>query len=290
MSTFSLRTFARFAATVVFAAVALAGCVRVTSDTTVSDADTFSQVTIIATTPAARAQLGDTAGVDLGNLKGLVTDSDAYKDLAQKYPGQVAVEDFEDGDLSGVEVTTTDLPLDEFAGAFAQLSSNLPLTGAATLVRTGETYVVTIPSGDAAATLEDAGISPSQLELLSGQVNVGVSFTFPGLVTSATAGEIDGHTVTIGLADLASGEDITIVAGAGKQTNWKPWLMWGGIGLAALVIIGGATALIVQDVRRHRSTKLPPPDAAAGEHPTGPGVLTEAGGDEPEATEEPESP
>ena len=97
-----------------------------------------------------------------------------------------------------------------------------------------------------------------------------LSFTFPGLVTSANVGEIQGNTVTLSIADLASGKDVTIVASAASEFYWKPWLMWGGIGLALLVIVGGATALIVQDVRRHRSTALPPPAPVVD---GGPGIL-----------------
>ncbi len=287
-----VRTFARLAVAAAFAAVALTGCVRLTADTTVSDADTFSQTIIVATTPAARSQLGDAAEVDLdlANLKTLITSSEAYTELLNTYPDQVAVEDFEDGDLTGVKVVTTDLPLAEFERSLAQLSASAPLTGAASLVRTGDTYVVTVPAGGAAESLEEAGVTAGQLALLSGQVDIGFTFTFPGLVTSATAGEVEGHTVTLGLPDLASGEDITIVAGAGNETDWKPWLMWGGIGLATLVIVGGAIALIVQDVRRHRANALPPPDAEAGENAEGPGILATGGEAEPEATDPDESP
>ena len=160
-------------------------------------------------------------------------------------------------------------------------------------MHTEDTYVVSIPTAALGDALSKTGVSAGQLELLGSSVDVELAFSFPGLVTSATAGDIDGNSVTIDLADLAQGSDITIVAGAAPETNWKPWLMWGGIGLAALVIVGGATALVVQDVRRHRTTALPAPDAGAGQDARGPGVLIipeDAPEKAPEASEEPESP
>ncbi|MGC4175244.1 LppM family (lipo)protein [Demequina sp.] len=264
---------ARLAALGVVAVVALAGCVRITSDTQVHADDTFSQTAIIATTERARQQLGTMANFDLGDLMGSIKSSEQYLAIAAEYPGQIEVEDFADGDLSGVQITATDLPLEAFEGTFAQFTAQLPFTAKATLVHTEDTYVVSIPSGALGDLLSEQGVNAGQLELLGSSVDIRLMFSFPGLVTSATAGEIDGKSVTLNLADLATGEDITIVAGAAEEMNWKPWLMWGGIGLAALVIIGGATALVVQDVRRHRHNTLPQPDAGAGQGASGPGVL-----------------
>jgi hypothetical protein len=277
------RTAARLAALAVIAVAALAGCVRLTSNTEVHADDTFSQEAIIATTAQAREQLGSFADFDLANLKGAITSSAEYLKLAAAHPDQIAVEDYEDGDLTGVKITATNLPLDAFEDTFAQFTARLPFTANATLVHTEDTYVVSIPTGRLGELLGKTGVSAGQLEVLGSSVDVELRFSFPGLVTSATAGEIDGNSVTIDLADLASGRDITIVAGAAPQTNWKPWLMWGGIGLAALVIVGGATALVVQDMRRHRTTKLPPPDAGVGNAASGPGVLPTAA--TPEATD-----
>lgn len=268
-----MRNTLRLAALATLAVAALAGCVRFTSDTQVHADDTFSQTAVIATTAAARDQLGSLMQLDLADLKGAIKSSEGYLALVADYPDQIAVEDYADGDLSGVQLTATDLPLDAFSDSFAQLTAQLPFTGDASIVRTEDTYVVSIPAGQAGDALGEAGVSAGQLELLGTSVDISLSFSFPGLVTSANLGEIDGKTVTLSLADLAAGQDITIVAGAAEQIDWKPWLMWGGIGLAALVIVGGATALIVQDVRRHRSNKLPPVDPRAGRAQSGPGMI-----------------
>ena len=290
-----MRSAARLAALAVLAVAALAGCVRLTSSTEVHADDTFSQEAIIATTEQARQQLGGLANLDFGDLKGAITSSKEYLSLVAEYPDQIAVDDYTEGDLTGVKITATNLPLDAFETTFAQFTARLPFTAKASLVHLEDAYVVSIPTGELGGALSKAGVSAGQLELLGSSIDVALTFSFPGLVTSATAGEIDGNSVTIDLADLAQGSDITIVAGAAPETNWKPWLMWGGIGLAALVIVGGATALIVQDVRRHRTTALPAPDARAGLGATGPGVLIipEEAPKAPKpskATEEPESP
>jgi hypothetical protein len=286
----------RFAALALLAVATLAGCVRLTSDTQVHGDDTFSQVAIIAANDDARAQLEAQAKVDLGDLKGVITSSDEYLRLSKDYPGQVAVEDYADGDLKGIKITGTNLPLDAFATSFAQFTSQLPFTGEASLVHTADTYVVSIPSGQFASLLGGTGVSTGALGLLSGSIDVSLTVGFPGLVTSATAGEIEGKTVTIGLTDLLSGKDITIVAASASQFYWKPWLMWGGIALAILVIIGGATALVMQDVRRHRTNSLPPPSpvvgtaggAELGAQDMGPGVLPTEDG--PGVSEQPDSP
>jgi hypothetical protein len=284
-----VKPAARLVTLAILAVAALAGCVRLTSNTEVHADDTFSQQAIIATTEQARQQLGGLANFDLADLKGAITSSQEYLSLAAEYPDQISVEDYTDGDLTGVTITATNLPLDSFETAFAQFTARLPFTAKATLVHTEDTYVVSIPTASLGQALKTAGVSAGQLELLGSSVDIGLTFSFPGLVTSATAGEIDGNSVTIDLADLAQGRDITIVAGAAPEMNWKPWLMWGGIGLAALVIVGGATALVVQDVRRHRTTALPGPDALAGKVHSGPGILV-VPEEAPTASEEPESP
>ena len=56
-------------------------------------------------------QLASLAKVDLSDLKGTITASKEFLALAKKYPGQVEVKDYTDGDLSGVQITATDLPL-----------------------------------------------------------------------------------------------------------------------------------------------------------------------------------
>ena len=252
------------------AVLALTGCVRTTVDTTITSDDTFSQHSIVAFNDSVAAQVGDQAGVEVTNLREQLEASPEFVELQELYPGQVEVVDYDDGELQGIELTVTDLPIDEFNAATAQAGTGL--TGGATLSRVDDTFVVemTLPQD---ANLEELGVTESQLNLLAGSLDIGVSYTFPGPIESTTAGVIDGHTVTLGLTDIVSGDDIRIVASAGDQVNWGPILTWGGVVLAFVLVIGGAIALIVQDRRKSLRNTLPPHQAT--DTPTGPGVLGE---------------
>ena len=281
------RTLPLLAVAAVGAAL-LTGCVRSTVDTTFSEDRTFSQHSVIAFDPGAvesfagsqglpldeLGEFGDLTGTDgggLGDLVGGLESSEALQDLEARYPGQIEVAEYDDGELTGVEITATDLPVDEFNQA-AELASGL---GAAASVQlTEDQYVVTMtpPEG---LDLGAMGVTEANLRLIESSVDVAVTYTFPGLVEDASAGEVEGRSVELSLADLASGREIVIVAAASDQIDWGPFLKWGGFALAAIFVIGGATALVLQDRRAKRRSALPP--RTATEHPTGPGML---GGDE----------
>lgn len=270
--------FARYAALAAATAMALAGCVRFTSDTSVHSDDTFSQDLVIAATDSAKQQAQQMLGLNLDSLATQLQDNQAFKDLEAKYPGKVTVHDFTDGDLHGIEIVIDSLPLDAFNSGATSLSGALPISASASITRAGDTFVVTM-AANAGSDLSAQGIDPSQVALIEGSVNVGVSYTFPGLVQSATAGTINGDTVTLSLSDLLSPNEIRIVGGASGQIDWTPWLKWGGIVLAFIVVVGGAAALVIQDVRRRRRSGLPAPDAA---HESRVGTL--------DVTDTPESP
>lgn len=252
------------------AAIALTGCVRTTVDTTIKSDDTFTQHSIIAFEDSVAAQVSSEAGFDVSNLREQLESAPEFSDLQERFPGQIEVVDYVDGELSGVELTLTDIPLEEFDTSAAQAGTGL--TGGATIARVDDTFVVEMAFPETAG-LEELGVSQSQLGLLAGSLDVGVTYTFPGPVESATAGTVDGHTVTLGLTDIASGQDIRIVAAAGDSINWAPILTWGGVALAFLLVIGGAIALIVQDRRKSLRNTLPPHEAT--ENPAGPGLLGE---------------
>lgn len=258
----------RWSGAVAFAAIALTGCVRTTVDTTISADGTFSQQSVVAFSDDVAAQIGDQSGMD---IDALFEDLDASPEIAalqEEYPGQVVIEPFSDGELEGVEITLTDLPLDEFNAAAEQTASGIG--GAATLEEVDDQFILEIVSPEE-VNLDDLGITEAQLGLFESSVDISIVYTFPGLVDEATVGEIEGNTVTLGLADLASGQDIRIVAGASDQFNWGPLLQWGGIALAFLLVVGGAAALIVQDRRKGRRNTLPP--HVTTEDPHGPGML-----------------
>ncbi|MFN3866063.1 MAG: LppM family (lipo)protein [Demequina sp.] len=259
----------RWSGAVAVAALALTGCVRTTVDTTISSDGTFSQHAIVAFSDEVAAQLGSQTGMDIGSLFDELDGSPELAALEAQYPGQILIEPYDDGELDGVELTLTDLPLEEFNAAASQTATGIG--GAATLEQTDGRFVLTMMSPEG-VDLDALGVTPSQLSLVESSVDVSIAYTFPGLVEEATAGEIEGNTVTLGLADLASGQDIRIVAGADDQINWGPWLRWGGIALAFILVVGGAAALIMQDRRKHRESALPPPVTTADPH--GPGMLS----------------
>lgn len=273
------------AATLVAAtgALILTGCVRLTADTTLNEGETFSQHSIIAAAPdalttlreqlnmlGAGAILPEGADDALGQLDiASALDADAVREqlseLSATYPGAVKVADYQDEDgLTGVEVTLTDLPIT----AIEQSAAATPL-GAASITREDDIYVIDVTTG-AATQLSGAGIGASQLALIEGAVTISASFTFPGLVTTASAGTIAGNTVTLTLGDLLSTDAIHIEGGATHAIDWAPIIKWGLVIIAGLAIIGGATALVLQDRRRRHSNHLPPPRATGG---TGAGVL-----------------
>ena len=273
------------------ALVALTGCVRTTVDTTIGSDGTFSQHAVIAFSDEAASQLGGQLGGDLGGDLGdaPTLDPDALLDelegseglaaLEERYPGQIDVAPYDDGELQGVEVTVTDLPLEEFANAAEEAGGGL---GASATLEEEDGRFVLVMAAPEGLDLGSLGVTPSQLSLVESSVDIGVTYTFPGLVEAATAGEIDGHTVTLGLADLASGEDIRIVAGATDSIDWGPFLLWGGVALAFVLVVGGATALVVQDRRAHRRSSLPEPHVT--DAPAGPGMLSTPEHDAPGAT------
>ncbi len=263
-----MKKFLRSAAATAVIAVALTGCIRTTVDTTISPDDTFSQHAVIAFSDDLAGQIGEETGVETGGMFEMLTDSDEFAALEEKYPGKVDVAEYDDGELRGVELTLSDLPIEEFDNTAEQTASGVG--GNATLERVGDQYIIEMASPET-GDLDSLGITESQLALLASSIDVRISYTFPGLVEEATVGEIDGHTVTLDITDLTAGQDIRIVAGAVDAFDWGPLLRWGGIALALILVVGGALALIIQDRRKHRRSSLPPPTTT--EMPVGPGVL-----------------
>jgi len=242
-------------------AVALTGCVRFTSDNTFSSHDTVSQDTIIAFEPSAAEQLG----IDLTDFT-----ADAMREQGATFPGidpsKVAITDYSEGDLRGVRIVATDLTLDEINSVSSAGADQLGLGLGAplTVTREDDDYVVRVSAGQGGELSQAVG--SGQVALVANAVDVEVSVTFPGPVRSATAGEVNGKTVTLGLEDLLGSGDIEIRGQATDGIAWGPLLQWGGIVLVALLIVGGAAALIAQDLRARRRTNLaplPPSDAKA---------------------------
>ncbi|WP_430868109.1 LppM family (lipo)protein [Demequina aurantiaca] len=261
---------AKLLAVAAITAVALSGCVRIQADTAIGSDDTFSQHVIVAFTDAVASQVGEQAGLNVDDLTDSLADSQEFTDLQDKYPGKVTLEDYSDEDLHGVELTITDLPLSEFNGAASQVTAGVGAT--ASIDHVDGEYIVTMAAADGGEgapgvgdgalggiDLDALGLSGANVAALGSAIEFEVSYTFPGLVTEASAGDINGNTVTLGVADVVGGSDIRIVGGDSKQIDWWPFIKWALVIGAFASVIGGATMLVRQDKRRQRSNTLPPP-------------------------------
>lgn len=243
----------RAAAVAVLATVALSGCVRVLSDTTIYQDDTYSQLIILAVDPAvieANAPGAMLPEIDPDQL------ADALAELPDSVREHITVTDYRDGDLEGIEVRLDRVPLASFDEA-AQVVGGM-VGGTATIQRVADTYVVTVaaPSGDDLGQENALG----DLGLLASAIDVQIHYTFPGLVRSTTAGTIYGNTVTLGVGELMSGRDIVIVGGATSEIHWDPIVRWIIVALVAIAIVVIAALLVLQDRRSRRSSHLPPPE------------------------------
>lgn len=244
-------------AVAIIATVVLSGCVRVSVDTTVHDDDTYSQEIVVAADPQALEQAAGQGGVALpDDVLDDLASPESFAPLLERYPDQATVTEYREDDLEGIAVTVDRLPLSEFAVAAGAATEGVGVD--TTLTREGDTFVVTLTRDDSVDQdpLAGSGIDPGVIE---GAIDFEIVYRFPGQVSEASTGEVNGNTVTLGLSDVLESDDIRIVAGAEPSINWGPLLQWGGIALAFAVIIGGATLLVLQDRRKRHTTHLPPP-------------------------------
>ena len=240
------------------------GCARVTSTHTFSDHNTITQDTVVAFTP----QAAEAIGLDLNDLTAAAITESATGVLPGVDASKVTVEDFVDGDLRGIHVLARDLTLDEFNAA-ASVSSEGVAPGIGTpmsVVRDGDTYVVTIPADESRDISGMRGAS--SIGAIASAVTFELRFTFPGPVKSASVGQVNGKTVVIGLEDLLSPEEIVIRGQATDGIAWGPILRWAGLIGLGVLIVGGATFLVWQDKRRQRITGLDPIPDAGGKSAT----------------------
>lgn len=255
-----IRRVVRIAVTVI-AVAALAGCARLSSVNSFGTDNTVTQDTIVALTPEAAQQLGiDVKDLTAESLRA-VTD-DAFPGID---PSKITIEDYSEGDRRGVHVVVRDMTLDEFNGMATSTQdwATGGLSTPMTVVREGNTYVVTIPA-DPYRDLSQAS-DGGAAGLLAQSVDVSVTMTFPGPVKSASRGHIDGKKVVLGIEDLLTPDEIVIKGQATHGIAWDPILRWAGIGAIAVVIFGGAALLVWQDKRKQRQNNLPPiPDASEG--------------------------
>lgn len=245
--------WARVAATAVMVA-AMSGCVRFTSVDSFSPDNTVTQDLTIALTPEAAQQVG----IDPSMLTAAAIRSASADAFPGIDPSKITVEDYTEGDRKGVHIVAKDLTLDEFNAASSGGGASLTggLSTPITVVREGDTYIVTIPADPARDLSQVQG--GGSLGLISSSIDFSITLEFPGPVKSATVGQVNGKRVVIGLEDLFTPDEIVIKGQATPGIAWAPILRWLGIGAIAVVIVGGAAFLIWQDKRKQRQNDLPP--------------------------------
>lgn len=259
---------ARAAAVAVIALLGLSGCVKVHSTTAVSSDNLVTQDLLLAVNPSLLSQVG----VDASEFSAAAL----LSRLPEGAQDRVTIADYKDGDLVGVTVHAEDLSLEEFntttsvigdaargdseaSGGAEQalqgISGALGGIADAKIAREGDEFVVTIPASAGGGTsLGTIGVTPQQI---AQAIDFAAVFTFPGPVTEATRGEVEGKKVTLDVTDLQAGGEITIRAGAKDAIAWGPIIQWGLIVLAVVVIVAGATAFILADRARRKENDLP---------------------------------
>ncbi|MFB7800329.1 LppM family (lipo)protein [Isoptericola sp. NPDC056134] len=227
----------RTAIAAVLAAVgllALAGCMKVDMDMTLSEDDTVSGSIVMAVSNS----LAETMGMEPGELW-----KQAGGELSQNLPEGTSQEPYSDDEYTGTRYTFTDAPISQISGEGGE---------DLTITRDGDNYVV-----DGTMNLSEGA---DQLKSLPQNVqdafDVSLAITFPGPVSDAT-GAIDGNTVTW---TPKVGENAEIHAvGAATAGSSFPWWIVGLV--VGLVVIG----LVVWFVVRNNRRPAPVTGTAAGD-------------------------
>ncbi|WP_371174593.1 hypothetical protein [Buchananella felis] len=101
-----------------------------------------------------------------------------------------------------------------------------------------------------------------QLGMLGGEIKFSMSFTFPGPVSEASVGEIDGNKVTINnVEDLAKG--VTIVASMTSSVVGGGNLMWILLTIGGLVAVGGVVAVVLVNKKKAQAAQAQAAQAPA---------------------------
>ncbi|MFD6179406.1 MULTISPECIES: LppM family (lipo)protein [unclassified Isoptericola] len=230
--------------------LALAGCMKVDMDMTLSEDDTVSGTMIMAVSNS----LAETMGMEPGELW-----KQAGGELSQNLPEGASQEPWSDDDYTGTKYTFTDAPIDQISGEGGE---DLSIT------RDGDDYVVD-------GTL-DLAQGADQLKSLPQKVqdafDVRLAITFPGAVSDAT-GAIDGTTVTW---TPQVGEKTEIHAvGSAEADNGFPWWIVGLV--VGLVVIGLVVWFVVRNNRRPAPVTGTATGDAAFAAETTPGAVPAAG-------------
>ncbi|MEL7977370.1 hypothetical protein AAG589_16020 [Isoptericola sp. F-RaC21] len=235
--------------------LALAGCMKVDVDMTLSENDTASGSMIMAFSN----QLAETMGMEPGELW-----SQASSELEGSLPEGATLEPYSDDEYTGGEITYTDVPIDQL-----QLGgAGTPDDAGVNITREGDEYVVTGQT-DLSQDLSQLGDLPKGVQ---DALEVRISLTFPGPVSEAN-GTVDGNTVTW---TPTMGEAATFEARAAAEAGSSfPWWIVGLV--VGLVVIGLVVWFVVRNNRRTPAVSGTATGDAALAAQAAPGAVPSAG-------------
>ncbi|MFE5292512.1 LppM family (lipo)protein [Isoptericola sp. NPDC056618] len=203
--------------------LALAGCMKVDMDMTLSEDDTVSGSIVMAVSNS----LAETMGMEPGELW-----KQAGGELSQNLPEGTSQEPYSDDEYTGTRYTFTEAPISQISGEGGE---------DLTITRDGDDYVV-----DGTMNLSEGA---DQLKSLPQNVqdafDVSLAITFPGPVSDAT-GTIDGNTVTW-TPKVGENTEIHAVGAASAGSSFPWWIVGLVVGL---VVIGLVVWFVVRNNRR----------------------------------------
>ncbi|MFC7878396.1 LppM family (lipo)protein [Isoptericola sp. NPDC057391] len=216
----------RTAIAAVLAAVgllALAGCMKVDMDMTLSEDDTVSGTIVMAVSNS----LAETMGMEPGELW-----DQAGGEMSQGLPEGATQEPYSDDEYTGTRYTFSDAPISDISGGDDESLS---------ITRDGDTYVV-----DGTMNLSEGSEELEQLpQDVRDAFDVRLAITFPGPVSDAT-GTVDGNTVTW-TPQVGENTEIHAVGAATAGSSFPWWIVGLVVGL---VVIGLVVWFVVRNNRR----------------------------------------
>jgi hypothetical protein len=193
--------------------LALAGCMKIDMDMTLSEDDTVSGTMIMAFSD----QLAETMGMDPQELW-----SQAGSDFESTLPDGATQEPYADGEYTGTEMSFSGMSLDEFDSGTAgdQLS----------ITRDGDSFVVD-GTMDLSASAE-FGPMPDEM---GDTFDVRIAVTFPGPVSESN-GTVNGNTVTWN-PPMGEATELHAVGSAEGGGSFPWWLVWLVVGVLVVVVV-----------------------------------------------------
>ncbi|WP_402462972.1 LppM family (lipo)protein [Isoptericola aurantiacus] len=258
--------------------LALAGCMKIDMEFTLSEEDTVSGSIVMAISN----DFADSVGMDPQDLWDSANQGD--DSLTDELPEGSSEEPYSDGEYTGTRITYADQPIESMSTGTDELS----------ITREGDEYVVqgVMDMSGAAEDAEELGDMPA--DMMEG-FDIRIAVTFPGEV-GETNGEVDGTTVSwhpqfgesteilargsaVAGASAGGSEDTDEAApGQDEATGGSadgddtsatdtaevsdesgfPWWMVGLV--LGLAILGGIVALVVRNNRDPRPPSSDPQD------------------------------